>query len=99
MNVERIELEKYAFRYHDYLYIVFVEDEVVTVTANVIYETETIVAGIELYSVAPLHYITINGNRIAYKEYDRYVVYNASAYETAVKIHQQLNFNACRDNE
>ena len=99
MNVERIEFEKYAFRYKDYLYIVFIEDEVVTVTANVIYESETIVTGIDLYSVAPFHYITINENRIAYKEFDRYIVQNASAYETAVKIYKLLNFNTLKGDE
>ena len=99
MSVERIAFEKYAFLHNDYLYIVSVEDGIVNLTVNVIYKDEIVINDVLLYTVTPLHYIKYNGNNIAYKEFDRYVVQGESAFKTAVKIFEHLNFKDNKEDE
>ena len=92
LEIIHVDFEKYAILKNDILYLIFVDNETVFITANMIYKSDIVISDFQLFCVTPMNVITIKDKTVLYKEFDRYIVQSVSAYTTAVKLSEYLRF-------
>lgn len=90
MEIVPVNFERYAIVKDNILYIIFVENETIFITSNVICNNSIVIDEFPLYSLTPLEYVQINNRVIFYKEYDRYVVQADSALDVAKTLLKRL---------
>ena len=90
MEIVPINFERYAIIKDNILYIVFVENETIFITTNVIYNNSIVIDEFPLYSLTPLECMQINNSIVFFKEYDRYVVQANSALVVAETLLKHL---------
>ena len=91
MNLVHVDFEKYAIINGDIIYLIYMEDETVFVTSNIIYRNNIEINCFNIYCVVPIQAITINDENIYYKEFDRYIVPDSSASTVASTLYKYFN--------
>ena len=90
-TITHVGFEKYVIIKDDILYIIYAEAETIFITANVIYRHGIEINDFPIYCITPMNSIVVNDEIIYYKEYDRYIVQDNSAYAIAIKLYEYFS--------